>query len=341
MYTPDNKYRKKQHFINKTYSILFMLIAIAFLILLALPCFSIGYFGLAALFLVLAIINFVASRHYSKRAKEYTKSETVEVQDITTTPTSSDYVSPVQNEPEKTTYQPSDSYSSSYRIYKGKRVNSFVSDYTIIDLETTGLSPTNCKIIELSAIKVRENKIVDTYSMLVNPETHISSKITQITNITDDMVKTAPTIEQVLPEYLSFIGTDIVIGHNVQFDISFIYDNNLRIANQPFRNCYIDTLALARKALPQLRHHRLADIADYYNIVPDNAHRALCDCETTYKIYNNFKDTDDIIASSSNSTVTPAPASAADEILKYKNLLDSGVITQEEFEQKKKQLLDL
>ena len=100
MYISDNKYRKKQHFINKTYSILFMLIAIAFLILLALPCFSIGYFGLAALFLVLAIINFVASRHYSKRAKEYTKSENVEVENITT-PTSSDYVSPVQNESEK------------------------------------------------------------------------------------------------------------------------------------------------------------------------------------------------------------------------------------------------
>ena len=190
---------------------------------------------------------------------------------------------------QKTPYQQSDNYSSSDRIYKGQRVNSFVSDYTIIDLETTGFSPKDCKIIELSAIKVRGNKIVDTYSMLVNPETHISSKITKITHITDDMVKEAPTIEQILPNYLSFIGNDIVIGHNVHFDINFIYDNNLRITNQPFRNCYIDTLYLARKALPQLEHHRLADIADYYNIVPDNAHRALCDCETTYKIYNNFQ----------------------------------------------------
>lgn len=178
--------------------------------------------------------------------------------------------------------------STGNRDYKGKRLKKFVSDYTIIDLETTGFSPKSDKIIEISAIKVRDNQIINTFSTLINPQTHISSKITKITGIDDNMVATAPLIENVIQDFLSFVGDDIIIGHNVNFDINFIYDICISILNKPFKNDFIDTLYIARKQLPELEHHRLSDLADYYNIVPENAHRALCDCETTYKIYSIF-----------------------------------------------------
>lgn len=179
--------------------------------------------------------------------------------------------------------------SNSKRSQKGKKLSTFVDDYVILDLETTGFSPKDDKIIEIAAIRVRNNVIVDKYSVLINPGTHIPSKISKLTSINDSMVKDAPLINAALPGVLEFIGNDVVIAHNAHFDVNFLYDNTLAVLGKPFTNDFIDTLYLARKALPELSHHRLFDLAAHYNINQDNAHRALNDCETTFYVYNKLR----------------------------------------------------
>lgn len=175
------------------------------------------------------------------------------------------------------------------RKYKGKRLETFVDDFTIIDLETTGFSPKDDKIIELSAIKVRNNEEIETYTTLINPGMHIPSKITNLTSITDDMVADAPKIEDAIQQFVDFIGNDIVVGHNVNFDINFVYDRYLEVSGKTFSNEFIDTLYIARKALPELEHHRLSDLAEHYGIINENAHRSLSDCQATHEVYNALR----------------------------------------------------
>ena len=95
-------------------------------------------------------------------------------------------------------------------------------NYTVIDIETTGLSPLEDEIIELSALKVRDNKVVKEFSSLINPNKEISDFISSLTGITQSMVQNAPDIKTVLPLFIDFIGDDTVLGHNVSFDLGFI-----------------------------------------------------------------------------------------------------------------------
>ena len=110
-----------------------------------------------------------------------------------------------------------------------KNLSKFPSDYTVIDIETTGLSSKYNEIIELSAIKIRNNKIADKFSTLVKPNCMISPFITNLTGITNDMVKNAPNVKEAILKYIDFISDDIVIGHNVNFDIGFIFHNYLNL----------------------------------------------------------------------------------------------------------------
>ncbi|MBR4287195.1 MAG: 3'-5' exonuclease [Clostridia bacterium] len=158
----------------------------------------------------------------------------------------------------------------------GKGIISFPLDYTVIDLETTGLNPENELIIEFAAAKVRNGKIVDTFQQLCDPGFPIPPVITGITGISNDMVRLCPNPRSVLPDYLDFIGDDLVVGHNVLFDVRFI----TRSA-EVFKNNYIDTMKIFRKLHPSLPHHRLSDMVDFYNQCNESAHRALSDCYAT------------------------------------------------------------
>ncbi len=177
------------------------------------------------------------------------------------------------------------------RLNKGKSLTNFVDNYTIIDLETTGLSPEYDDIIELAAIKVKNNVIIDTFQKLVNPGYEIDEYITDLTGITNKMLENQPMIDDIIEEYIDFISDDIVVGHNVNFDINFIYDNLYNCHNKYFSNSYIDTMRFARKLCKELKHHRLVDLIDFFNINTDAQHRALADCETTYSIYNSLNET--------------------------------------------------
>ena len=174
------------------------------------------------------------------------------------------------------------------RIYKGKRLCTSLSDYCVVDIETTGLSPAFCKIIEISAIKVRNKEIVSTFSMLINPHTKLDSFIIALTGINDKMLQEAPEIEDVLVQFLSFVGNDIILGHNVNFDINFLYDNILNYLGEYFTNDFIDTMYIARRVL-SLPHNRLDDLVKYFNITARDKHRALNDCDLTYKVYLNLE----------------------------------------------------
>ncbi|MCD8378463.1 MAG: 3'-5' exonuclease [Candidatus Gastranaerophilales bacterium] len=165
----------------------------------------------------------------------------------------------------------------------------FPENYTVIDIETTGLSPEKNSIIELSAIKVRKNKIDGMFTELVKPSGSISSFISSLTGITNEMVKNTGKIENVLPHYIDFISNDIVLGHNVKFDIRFISKNLENYYNKQFRNQSTDTMRLSRKYCPNLQNHKLSALADYFNIDSKGHHRGLKDCEMTYYVYENIK----------------------------------------------------
>ena len=114
---------------------------------------------------------------------------------------------------------------------KGNSKIELVNDYIVLDIETTGLDPEFDEIIEIGAIKVINGKIVDEFSELVKPSNAITPFISSLTGITNDMLKTAKNINQVLPKFLDFVKDMTIVGHNVNFDINFIYDYTLYISN--------------------------------------------------------------------------------------------------------------
>ena len=173
------------------------------------------------------------------------------------------------------------------REQKGQSLISFPNSFTVIDLETTGLSPRYSHIIEMAAIKVRDNEIVDTFASLAGyDKLKICSFITEKTGITQDMINDAPKFIDVFPEYLNFISDDIVIGHNVNFDINFIYDNS----EFPFANDYIDTMRISKRLHADFPHHRLCDLCDYYHIDHPSEHRSLNDCKYTLACFRALKE---------------------------------------------------
>lgn len=164
----------------------------------------------------------------------------------------------------------------------------FPEDYTVLDIETTGLSSLHSEIIEIGALCVRGGKVTDEFSELVKPHRGIPPKITEITGITNEDVENCDTIEDVLPRFLYFAGNDIIVGHNVSFDMRFIYDRALFLGTA-FLNDSVDTMKISRKLHKEMKHHRLSDLAERYGIVNENAHRALSDCYTTYKALEIMK----------------------------------------------------
>lgn len=179
-----------------------------------------------------------------------------------------------------------------FRKGRGKSLISFPDMYCVVDLETTGFDPNYDEIIEISAIKVVNNNVVDKFSSLTKLEhtDSISEYITKLTGITNDMIKDAPNLENVLTDFLNFVGNNIIVGHNINFDIRFLYDNCFYYFKKPFTNDYIDTMRISRKLLPDLNNHKLKTISKHYNIDYSNAHRGLTDCNITYNCFNSLKD---------------------------------------------------
>lgn len=171
------------------------------------------------------------------------------------------------------------------RENKGKAVNALPEDYVALDLETTGLDPEWDSIIEIGMVRVRRGEVVAEYSTLVNPGMPIDDFIAELTGITNDMLAAAPALPEVLPAAREFLGDDIILGHNINFDINFIYDNCECQGLKPVSNGYIDTMRISRRVLPDLKHHRLGDIVNALGVDHAQAHRAIGDCHATIGCY--------------------------------------------------------
>lgn len=171
---------------------------------------------------------------------------------------------------------------SSVAFPNGQAIN---GEYCVLDIETTGLSFRTEKITEIGAIKIKNGEIIDRFSCFVNPEKLIPAEVVEITHITDEMVKDAKTIEQVMPAFLEFIGDFVLVAHNADFDIGFL-KYNAGILGLEMKNTYLDTLRLAKTLFPDYRKYKLGSIAESLGIKVETAHRAIDDVETLIKIFN-------------------------------------------------------
>ena len=147
-----------------------------------------------------------------------------------------------------------------------------LKSYVAFDIETTGLSPEHNEIIEIGALKVREGKVVDRFIRFIEPEAGIPPMITQLTGITNDMVEGAGNCGEVLPEFLEFCEQDTLIGHNVQFDFSFV-KTKAKELGYTYDHMGVDTLKIAKVVHADLPSRKLGALCEYYHIENVAAHR--------------------------------------------------------------------
>ena len=157
--------------------------------------------------------------------------------------------------------------------------------YCVLDLETTGFSAVTEKITEVGIMKVKNGEVIDEFSCFVNPEKPIPQRVVEVTNITDDMVKDAETIDKVFPKILEFLGDSVIVAHNAKFDVGFL-KHNAKVLGYEFDYTVVDTLTLAKDVFPNMKKYKLGKIADELGIVVEVAHRALDDVDTTVKVFN-------------------------------------------------------
>lgn len=157
--------------------------------------------------------------------------------------------------------------------------------FVVFDIETTGLNPTEDTITEIGALKIEDGKITETFSTLINPERPLSEEIIRLTNITDSMLKNAPTIDKVIPDFYKFCVGSVLVGHNaIGFDMKFILNEGEKLGYF-FLNKVEDTMLLARKQLEGLKNVKLGTVAEYFGVGDFTAHRALGDAEATAHIF--------------------------------------------------------
>lgn len=174
-----------------------------------------------------------------------------------------------------------------------------INTYIAVDLETTGLNPKTDKIIEIGAVRVVDGQIAETFESLVNPHRRLNGTVRELTRITDEQLAEAPDINVVLKRFLDFAEENVLLGHRVLFDYSFLkkaaVDHNVVFERQG-----IDTLKLARKYLPQLESRTLPVLCQYYDIAY-TPHRALADAKAAHLLYGklveNFYNEEDFRAS--------------------------------------------
>ncbi|WP_373453085.1 3'-5' exonuclease [Bifidobacterium callitrichos] len=193
----------------------------------------------------------------------------------------------------------------------GSPTHGFPTDYVTLDLETTGFYPNSCSITEIGAVRVRDRRIVDRFQQLVNPLRPIPAQVVKLTGITDEMVAGLPTIDEVLPRFVSWLSAGVsadpdasyepdsdsatgadsaaiaavpfepIVGHNVSFDIRFLDWNARKVLGGPFSCVDYDTMQISRTLFPSQRHHRLLDLIQRFDIADNEEHRALSDAIQT------------------------------------------------------------
>ncbi len=173
-------------------------------------------------------------------------------------------------------------------VVHGSQDMSFGEEYVAFDLETTGLSAQNDTIIEIGAVVMQDGKELDRFQTFVDPHRHLEPKITELTGITNEMLQGAPSIEEVLPKFVEFVGNRVLVAHNADFDTSFI-----RAACKKQGIAYsftsADTLVMAQNLLPKLNRHKLDNVAAALSLPEFNHHRAADDAVTCGLIFDRFR----------------------------------------------------
>lgn len=164
-------------------------------------------------------------------------------------------------------------------------------DYTIIDIETTGLSIDTSEIIELAALKIRSQLVISNFSKLIQIDKTIPAEIVKLTGIDNQLlIKEGICIDDALNQFILFLGTDILVGHNIDFDLSFInkaitdHDMSFKTDNT------IDTLKIARTKIRNITNYKMKTLLDYFSITREQTHRALDDCYLTLELYNKLNE---------------------------------------------------
>ena len=162
-----------------------------------------------------------------------------------------------------------------------------LKSYIAFDVETTGLNPQENEIIEIGALKVRDGKVAERFTEFIHPLCPISPQITGLTGITNDMVADARPRKQVVSDFINFCEDDVLIGHNVSFDYSFMKSSAAK-DGMSFEKLGIDTLRIAQKVHSGLDSKSLGRLCEYYHIENKSAHRAYHDALATAKLYQTL-----------------------------------------------------
>lgn len=160
------------------------------------------------------------------------------------------------------------------------------TDYVVFDVETTGPKTPPCRVMEIGAYRVSRGRIVAEFQTLVNPQAVIPPFIRQLTGISDEMVRAAPTFSEVAADWLSFADSAVLVAHNAVFDVRFInHELSLLFPGRRMFNPHLCTVSLARRVMPQLASHRLNALAEHFSVEIRNRHRAADDARATAEVF--------------------------------------------------------
>lgn len=163
-------------------------------------------------------------------------------------------------------------------------------DYVILDIETTGLEPTQDELTEIGALKAKGKELQNIFSTLIKPFKPISPEINRLTGIDNEMIKDSPAVGEVLPRFLEFIDSSILIAHNAEFDLSFLKYYLQKYNSLEINNTVVCTVKIGRFLLPHLPNHKLHTIASHFGFKVENRHRAMGDAELTFQVWTRFID---------------------------------------------------
>lgn len=166
-----------------------------------------------------------------------------------------------------------------------------MENYTIFDLETTGFGISSLEIIEIGALRVRNDRVIETFQYLVKPKRPIDSRSTAINHITNAKVKNAPSIDQVLPKFAEFIGNDVIMGHNInRFDMPIIKRYWSMILDKTVMNQTFDTLPYAKMRFDSNTSCSLQNLSIFFNLNTEGEHRSVADCYLTKAVYERLRE---------------------------------------------------
>ena len=174
-------------------------------------------------------------------------------------------------------------------LYSQTRSRRYYDDYIVFDLETTGFDPSDDEIIEIGAIKYKNNNLIDKFNVLIKPKGRLPKEIIELTGITEEMLKNCESIEKILPKFIKFIEDYPLVAHNSSFDLRFIENNLKNLELEMIKNKNIDTLYLSRINIKDVPNHRLETLKKYFKL-NNSSHRSIEDCYVTNHIYQYCKE---------------------------------------------------